>query len=134
MYLWHTSQTTLLGADAGHTGSDSNIFIKTILTLEVAKQSTSRPGEVKITKSREAKIDNRVVESPDRSSDFVANILATSKNATRLVLYQLWHAGIRHVNPKRLRSLFQQDTGLEQVNLSFFERFNCTRCNFSNMT
>lgn len=87
MYLLHTSQTALLGADAGNTSSNSDFLNGTVLTLGAAKQSTSHPGEAEITERLEAKNANRVVESPDRSLDFGTNILATSENAIRLALY-----------------------------------------------
>ncbi len=134
MYLLHTSQTALLGADAGNTSSNSDFLNGTVLTLGAAKQSTSHPGEAEITERLEAKNANRVVESPDRSLDFGTNILATSENAIRLALYWLWNARMGHNNPKRLRSLSQRVNRLEQVNSPSFERFNFAKYNFSNMT
>ncbi len=104
------------------------------LILGAAKQSTSRSGETEISERLEANNANRVVKSPDQSLDFVANIPATLENATRLVLYRLWHANMRHVNLKRLGSLFQYVTGLERVNLLSVKRLNYAKCNFSNIT
>ncbi len=37
MYLLYTSQAALLGKDAGDTNSDSDLLIKTVLTLRAAK-------------------------------------------------------------------------------------------------
>ncbi len=134
MYLLYTSQTAFLGADAGDIGSDSNLLIETILILEAAKQSTARSWKAEIAERLEAKNANRVVKSPNWSSDFIANIQATSENATRLALYQLWLACREHVNSNRLGSFSQNVTGLEQVHLSSLERINFDKCNFSNMT
>ncbi len=98
MCLLHTSQTVLFDEDARNTSSDSDFLNKTVLTLEVVKQSTSHFAKAEIAERLEAKNANKVVESSNRFSDFVSNIPATSKNVTRLALYRLWHARMEHVN------------------------------------
>ena len=134
MCLLHTSQTVLFNEYARNTSSDSDFLNKTVLTPEAAKQSNSRLAKAEIAEKLEVKNANRVVESPNRFSDFVANIPATLKNVTRLALYRLWHARMEHVNSNRLGSLSQHVTALEQINLPFLEHLNFAKCNFSNMT
>ncbi len=124
----------MLDADAGDKDSDSDFLNQTILSLGAAKQSTQHHREAKVAEKLEAKKANKIMESSDRSLDFVVKIPTTSENAIRLKLCWLWNRRMGHVNSKRLGSLFQYATRLEQVNLPSLEYLNCFKCNFSNMT
>ncbi len=55
------------------------------------------------------------------------------KIGKKWVLYQFRHTGIKQVNFKKSKSLFQNKTGIEKVKLLFLEKFKFRKWNFSNL-
>ena len=56
------------------------------------------------------------------------------KSTADFSLYELWHARMGHINPRRLSTLSKHVKGLDVLTPPSLENLNCTVCNYSNMT
>ena len=56
------------------------------------------------------------------------------KSTADFSLYELWHARMGHINPRRLSTLSKHVKGLDVLTPFSLEDLNCTVCNYSNMT
>ena len=113
IYFLRSPQTALLSKDAGVLEDISDFSeIENLGNAETTTPNTIARKDIN--------------EIPEGSNE--------KQIARKLGLYKLWHARMGHVNPKRLGSLSQHVTGIDQIIHPNLESLNCSVCNFTNMT